>query len=356
MSEDASKQDRTEQASPRRLHQAAEEGDIPVGRDLAMFASLLGGGLALWLGARAVRDSMVHLVWTSVDKLPDAQPGHLVPFLTRPLALALGITAAGAIAATFAFGVQTNLRFWGNLAVPDFTRVFSLQRLKRLVEKEFPIDLGLSLVKVLTVSAAVWSVFRDEFMTLPRLLTVSPEQQLAAVFRPFATGMVKILTAFALIAGLDFAIARWRHRDKMKMTKEDAKRDHREEEGDPTFRARRKRRHREMLKGQIKVEVPRADALIVNPTHIAVAIRYRAGEDKAPRVTAKGKGQLAELMRELAREHGIPIVEDIPLARLLYRRVKVGRTVPAQTYKAVAAVLAFVYRVLGRTPMRGGGR
>jgi flagellar biosynthesis protein FlhB len=88
---------------------------------------------------------------------------------------------------------------------------------------------------------------------------------------------------------------------------------------------------------------------VVNPTHVAVAIRYRPGEDAAPRVTAKGKGRLADIMRELAREHGIPIIEDIPLARLLYRRVKVGRTVPAETYRAVAAILAFVYRVLGRS-------
>ena len=93
--------------------------------------------------------------------------------------------------------------------------------------------------------------------------------------------------------------------------------------------------------------------VVVNPTHIAIALRYRAGEDKAPRVTAKGKGEKAEKMRELAREHGIPIVENIPLARLLYRKVKVGRSVPAETFKAVAAILAFVYRALGRD---GDGR
>lgn len=114
------------------------------------------------------------------------------------------------------------------------------------------------------------------------------------------------------------------------------------------FRSRRRRRHRELLKGRATVEVPKADALVVNPTHIAIAIRYRKDEGRAPRVTAKGKGQLAEHMRDLARSNGIPIIEDIPLARLLYKRVKVGREVPAETYKAVAAILAFVYRVTGR--------
>ena len=104
------------------------------------------------------------------------------------------------------------------------------------------------------------------------------------------------------------------------------------------------------MKGQAKVEVPRADAVIVNPTHVAVAVRYRRDEGKAPRVTAKGKGELAEHMRELARSNGVPIVQDIPLARALHRRVKVGREVPADLFKGVAAVLAFVYRVTGRLP------
>ena len=134
----------------------------------------------------------------------------------------------------------------------------------------------------------------------------------------------------------------------MRMTKEEAKREYKEDEGDPMLKGRRRKRHRELSKGRASKEVPLADALLVNPTHIAIAVRYRAGEGAAPRVTAKGKGQLAEYMRELARENGIPIVENIPLARLLYRRVKVGRAVPADTYKAIAAILAYVYRLTGR--------
>jgi flagellar biosynthesis protein FlhB len=139
----------------------------------------------------------------------------------------------------------------------------------------------------------------------------------------------------------------------MKMTKEEAKREYKEEDGDPMMKGRRRRKHRELAKGRAALEVPRADALLVNPTHIAIAIRYRPGESAAPRVTAKGKGQLAEYMRDLARENGIPIVENIPLARLLHRRVKVGRTVPAETYKAIAAILAYVYRLTGRASGAG---
>jgi len=113
-------------------------------------------------------------------------------------------------------------------------------------------------------------------------------------------------------------------------------------------RGKRRKRHREISRGLAKIEVPRADALVVNPTHVAVAIRYRRDEGRAPRVTAKGKGELAEYMRDLARMNAVPIVQDIPLARLLHRKVKVGREIPATTYKAVAAILAYVYRLTGR--------
>jgi flagellar biosynthesis protein FlhB len=111
----------------------------------------------------------------------------------------------------------------------------------------------------------------------------------------------------------------------------------------------RKRRHRELVKRNSIAETKRADVLIVNPTHIAIAIRYRKDEGGAPKVLAKGKGHLAEVMREAARENGISIVQDIALARLLYKKVKVGGSVPADTFKAVATILAFVYKLTGRT-------
>ena len=152
----------------------------------------------------------------------------------------------------------------------------------------------------------------------------------------------------ALLAGGELGLQHYRFIKKNRMTKEEAKRENKQDEGDPMMRGRRKRKHRELSRSRVRAEVPRADAVVVNPTHVAIAIRYRRDEGAAPRVIAKGKGKLAEIMREVARENGIPIVQDIALARLLYKKVKVGRTVPAETYKAVAAVLAVVYKLVGR--------
>jgi flagellar biosynthesis protein FlhB len=217
------------------------------------------------------------------------------------------------------------------------------------------VDLGLALGKVAVIGTAAFLAVRAPFLALPRLLGATPGDQLGAAFGILATVAKPVLAAAVALALVELAVSHLRFSDRMKMTKEELKREVKEEEGDPLLRGRRKRRHRELARGQARVEVPRADALIVNPTHVAVAVRYRRDEGRAPRVLAKGKGALAEYMRELARTHGIPIVEDIPLARLLHRKVKVGREIPAQTYKAVAAILAFVYRVAARSRTPAGG-
>jgi flagellar biosynthesis protein FlhB len=355
MSDDARDDEKTEQASQRRMQSARENGDIAVARDVGMLAALAAGGGVLAAVGSSLRDSLVNMVFAAADGLGNPSPGRLAPYLSRPAFATVMVPAAVALAVAIVYGMQTRLGLWPELTFPDFTRVFSAGRIKRLFQKDMVIDLGISGVKVLTLGWALVSTFRATFLSLPRMLSMSTSSQVEATYHPLATGLARILSVVALLAGVDFALTRYRYKRRMKMTKEDAKRDHREEEGDPLIRSRRRRKHRELAKGLVKVEVPRADALVVNPTHIAIAIRYQPGEDAAPRVTAKGKGQLAEIMRDLARMHGVPIVEDIPLARLLYRRVKIGRCVPMETFKAVAAILAYVYRVLGRSPVRAAG-
>ena len=356
---DEDKEQKTEHASAKRLQKAREEGDVPVSREVAMFASVAVGALLLTWTATGLRDRLVKLVQACSLAIATGQSRDILPLVTGPMMVTLGICAGICVAGVVALGAQTGGGFWLDKTMPDLTKLFSASRLTKMFKAEGLLDLGMSLVKVLTLGWVLWSTIRDDFMTLPNLLRADTAAQLTGLFHPLTAGLAKILTALALIAGLDFALQKYRYSERMKMTKEEAKKEYKEDEGDPMIRSRRKQKHRQILKGLIAVEVPKADALIVNPTHIAIAIKYTPGKDAAPKVTAKGKGNLAETMRDLAREHGIPIVQDIPLARLLYRKVKVGKGVPVETYKAVAAVLAFVYRVLGRGaangPARGAG-
>ncbi|MBK9518782.1 MAG: EscU/YscU/HrcU family type III secretion system export apparatus switch protein [Anaeromyxobacter sp.] len=351
--EEADQEEKTEAPSGKRMGQAQERGDLPMGRDVAPVAGLLAATVAMVVLGPALRGSLSSLfsgVTATVDRTPF---GDLPALMAQPIGLTLAVCAAAAAGAALATLAQTKGGFWSEKIEPDFTRLWQGVHLFKLFTKDFLVDLGIALVKVVAIGLAAWLASRADFLALPAMLGASPAEALGFMFGMLATAAKPVLLVVAAIAGIDVAVVHFRFMKKMKMTKEEAKREYKEDEGDPLARGKRKKRHREIVASAVRREVPRADALLVNPTHVAIALRYRKDEGRAPRVIAKGKGLLAEHMRALAREHGIPIVEDIPLARLLYRKVKTGREIPAATYKAVATILAFVYRVTGRSPGAG---
>lgn len=319
---------------------------MAVGRDAVAAAALVAAAGALVLVAVPVRNLLVSTLRNAV--LGAAQPGGFSIQMLEPrlVALVLAVCAAAAGGGLAAGLAQTKGGFWPQLAAPDLTRLAG-GRLGKIFSRDGLLDLGVAMAKVAAIVWAVAGIWRVRFLALGRLVGAPPETLLDGAASWFVPMAVRLFLVLVFLAGVDVAVTRLRFAKRMRMTREESRRELREDEGDPLMRGRRKRRHRELSRGRVSLEVPRADAVVVNPTHVAVAIRYRR-EDGAPRVTCKGKGKIAEVMRELARENGVPIVENIPLARLLYKRVKVGKQVPAETYKAVAAILAFVYRVTGR--------
>jgi flagellar biosynthesis protein FlhB len=315
-----------------------------------MVAAMAAGIWGLTQLAGRLQTGVLLLFTGTLRSLPETPFGLALSLSTGPAAAVLAALSMMAAAATAMTMAQTQGGVWLHLALPDLSRLVSGARIGRLFTRDFLADLGLAIAKVVALGFTGWMAIRDDLLSLPLLLGAAAPDQLARAMGMVWKASVRMLVMAAVLAGVELALQRYRFNRKMKMTKEEARREMKEDEGDPLLRSRRKQRHRELSKGQAAVEVPRADALIVNPTHVAVAIRYRRDEGRAPRVTAKGKGALAEYMRDLARSSAVPIVEDIPLARLLYRKVKVGRSVPAATFKAVAAVLAYVYRLTGRSP------
>lgn len=348
--DDDSAEQRTEPASERRLHQAFEEGDIPLSREAVTAAALLAGLAALFALAAQLQARLTQAIGDSLRAMPGA-PFSSLPSLLLPAISGLGaVAAAPAVAALAATFVQTRGQLWEEKAEPDLSRVFDSQRFLRPFTRDFFVDLLVSLVKVAAVGGACWLVLRAQFWSLTGLLGAGSGTQLQTLFGPLWSIAVRAGGVILAFAALDVALVRFRYAKRHRMTKEEVRREVKEDEGDPLIRGARRRRHRELVKRNALKETQRADALIVNPTHIAIAVRYRRDEGHAPRVIAKGKGILAEAMREVARGAAIPIVENVPLARLLYRKVKVGGMVPQETYKAVAAVLAVVYRMTGRAP------
>ena len=165
-----------------------------------------------------------------------------------------------------------------------------------------------------------------------------------------------VVGAIATIAAVDYVLARRRMTAKMKMTPDEVKREMREQDGDPQLKGRRRAKMKELAKRRIAAAVAKADVVVVNPTHYAVALRYDDQQDRAPVVVAKGVDETAEKIRELARKHGVPVLERPPLARALHKLVKEGQPIPSKLYRAVAEVLAYVYRLRARTGAARGGR
>jgi flagellar biosynthesis protein FlhB len=208
-------------------------------------------------------------------------------------------------------------------------------------------NIALSLLRVGVVAAVVESIMEKEFVSLTRLSRAplgAATWELAAIVMRVAgwsTG------ALAVIAAIDYGVSWWLHEQSIKMSRQEMKDEHKQQEGSPQIRARQRARARELLKRGLRKGVKEATVVVTNPTHVAVALRYRTSEG-APQVTTKGYDEIAQQIKKLAREEGIPIIENRPLARALAERVRVGRVIPLDLYMAVAELLAMVYRLKNR--------
>lgn len=354
MADSEDEEAKTEPASERRIQSAWDDGQVPLGHDAHAVAGMVAGVIALAAVAQPLRNDLAHVLEMALGSADAASFRTLLSTCARPLLLAFVVIASAGLGSALATLAQTKGGFWGQLPAPDLTRLWNPRAL-RVFDGELWQDVGMAALKVAVLVTAAWPSLKDFAHRLPQVATLQTGAALSTVAQDLATAGVRVMAAYALAALADVLLQRYRHFKRMRMTKEEAKREYKDDEGDPMLKGRRKRRHRELLKGRAATEVPKADAVVVNPTHIAVALRYRRGEDKAPRVVAKGQGLAADRIRELARENGVPIVRDIPLARLLHKRVKVGGAVPAETYKAVAAVLAFVWKLQGKSPQGTAG-
>ncbi len=351
MAEDSDDEERSEDPSPRRLQQAYDEGDLPLGRDAVAVAGLAAGVVAMIAAGRGLLHALFTTFAQTFSRL-DVAPNFrdFVNASTPVLGYLSLIVAAAAVAGVAVTMLQTGAGIWPDKVLPDISRLFDLQRVTKPFTRDFYIDFALMTLKVALLGWAGWTGIRDQLASIGGSFEVPVGELLPMLFGPMSRTVLRIVGILVAMAAADWWLSRYRFMQKMKMTKQELKREVKEEEGDPLIKSRRKRKARELMRARARQEVPKADVLVVNPTHLAIAIRYRKDEGQAPRVTAKGAGPLAELMRDLARTNGVPIVEDIALARLLFRRVKVGAQVPAQTYRAVAAILVFVYKVTGRRP------
>lgn len=351
MSAPDDKDTRTLPPTPKRIREFRKRGEIALSRDLTAAAALIGGAIGAASSAASGFERMRQHARVAFASLNDTGAAVGIAHHATSTLFAVITPVAGGALIGFLAAAAVQLG-WPPALVGlklDFTKPFGLRGLGGLVSPKAAGGRALkSTIKVAFVGSAAamalsrgWTVLTEAPAPNAALLS----GQLGALVRSLFVTAGAALGALALV---DWFQQYRSLQARMRMTKEEMKREHRDSEGDPAIRGRRRRRMRELARRRLAAVVPTADLVLVNPTEYAVAIRYRQDEDGAPRVIAKGRGVAAERIRELARAAGVPIVPEPPLCRLIHKLVPEGREIPAQLFAAVAEVLAYVYRLRGR--------
>jgi flagellar biosynthetic protein FlhB len=260
------------------------------------------------------------------------------------------------LGAVMVAGVSTNLAQSGLVFAAqsmqfDFARLNPLQGLTRMFSQRAAVDMGKSILKAGIVGYVIYGFFRDRSGDIVQLITIDPAQIGPELFRLALDLLLKTAMMLSGIAAVDYMYQRWQFEKSLRMTKQEVKEEFKRTEGDPLVKSYIRQRQREFMRRRMMSDVAQATVVITNPTHLAVALRYDPGQMPAPRVVAKGQRLMAERIKDMARQHGVPVIENKPLARSLYAQCDIGQLIPAELYQVVAEVLAFVFRQSGRVQL-----
>lgn len=344
-------QEKTEPATPKRLEEMREKGQVAKSREVPSVAILMGSLLIFYfLGTAMVRDCMDLMKWSfsnaATIQLREANLHWLLIELVRRglkivAPLFVGLLLVG-LASNY---VQVGFLFASQAIAPKFSKLNPLKGLARMFSKQALVELLKSILKVAVVGCVTYVTVKGELKYIVPLM----DKEIGSVLSYIGTVCFKIIlrTSWVLIvlALLDYIFQRWDFLQEARMTKQEVKDEFKQREGDPLIKSRVRQAQRAMARRRMMESVPKADVVITNPVHLAVALEYNARGMSAPRLTAKGSRLLAERIKEIARQKHIPIVENKPLAQALFKGVDIGQEIPTVFYKAVAEVLSYVYQL-----------
>jgi flagellar biosynthetic protein FlhB len=341
---------KTEAPSAKRLSEAHSKGQFARAPELTLVFTLAAALFTFGLAAREASDKMMRLAVVIFGRLGELRvQGDEVPAvaelaMTTFVSIALPVVLATALAAILAGGVQSGFQLTPEAMQPNFERFNPIAGLGRIFGKKIWVTAALDLLKVIAVfaclAAATSKIFSDVIFSAPvELLYLANFLHTSAM-----SLMWRFLGAIAVIAAMSYAYELYQSNQELMMSRQEVKDEHKQSDGNPLVKAAMRRFARRLLQKQMMDAVPTADVIVANPTHFAVALRYERGTDAAPVIVAKGENRHALRIKELGALHGVPIVENRPVARLLYATGKVGEPIPQDMFEAVAEILAFVYR------------
>ncbi len=347
--------DKTEAPTPHRLQEAREEGQIVRSQELNTAVIILMSAFLLRGPGKQLGTAFSELMSTTMMELPNNDisvewlrqtmftfGGRILP----PFAfLLIGLMLAG-VAITMG---QTQFLWAGKKIGFDFKRVNPLEGFKRIFSTHGLIELLRSLLKLGWVSWIAYSFLKSHYYELFSYTQYDMRTAVTMFAGLSITLFIRIGSMYLVLAVADYAYQRWDLYKNLKMSKDEIKQEMKRSEGDPMLKQRVRSMQRQMARGHMMANVPNATVVLTNPTHLAVAIQYNEGM-KAPKVLAKGPFRVAERIVKLAKANNIPVVQNIPLARAIYKTIEIGHEISPDLYLAVAEVLAYIYKLRGRVP------
>jgi len=336
-------------ATPRRKEEARKKGQVFKSQEVISALMLLGlvALLKFWIPTMFLRMQYLfpYVLGLSSDWTERSVASLMLNVLWLGIQIMAPILGTGLLIALVSNYIQVGFLFTGESMKPQISRLSLISGAKRMFGVKAWVELTKSLMKVLLIGYFLYASVRDRLHIYPALQQLEVGQ--AAVFLGKALMELawNISLSFLGIAAFDYIYQRWEYEKNLRMSHEDLKQEYKQTEGNPELKSELKKRQRAIAMSRMMQDMKQADVIVTNPTHFAVALRYDPKVQNAPYVVAKGQDQVALRMRELAKEYDLVIMENKPLARALYAQVEIGQGIPADLYKAVAEVLAFVYRL-----------
>ena len=347
-------QEKTEEATPKRREDSRRKGQVARSAELSSVAILLAGLLALTALSSYMFGRLQNFV---AELLTESVDIHLGPLTVLPYLMRWGwefinvvwpmvsLLVAAALAINYA---QVGVLFTPKPLEPKWNRISPMSGLKRIFSGRGLVELAKGLFKIGVVAYLTYWTVLSEMAQMVLFVDMEVGQILDVSGSLILTLGIRIALLLLIMAALDYAFQRWEYEKGLRMTRQEVKEEYKQQEGDPQVRARIRALQRDQSRQRMMDDVGTADVVVTNPTHVAVALRYDPQSSSAPMVVAKGQRLVAQRIKELARESGVPMVENKPLARALFKSVQIGEQIPDELFKAVAEVLAFVFHLKRR--------
>lgn len=343
-------QERTEKATPRKIRRARREGQVARSTEMNSVIVISFGFLTIYLLGPILFNNIVSLMRESFVQAPmvTLTPASLPSLFSRRIFTYAAIIGPLILSlAVFAYAInvsQTGFMFSIKSLEPKFERFDIVKGFKRLISKRSMVEMLRDVIKIILITIVAYYTISGWLPKLMMLGDAGIGDYAAMLGKLSLILAIKISVVFLIVAVFDLAFQRYDYAKNLKMTKQEVREELKDTEGNPQLKGRVRQVQREMARQRMMTEIPKADVVVTNPTHLAVALKYDPREMAAPMVVAKGQRLIAQKIKEIARENGVPVVENKPLAQSLFKLVDVGNYIPNTLYRAVAEVLAYVYR------------